>query len=229
MPEWSRSRSTGRMVKRPTSAGRCSIRNCSAAFPTAPGRCWARLGLRADAAGRSGETGRNIGETFTAIRRECERDWGCRNLELPVSRLAQTEAFAHFARHILGDLPRFRDVYNAAIRAYRAANHIRSHNHPAPLLAEGEAPFWVRTSACRRERATADSDVEQPPSPRPHAHTLRPPLSRRLLHPRHRRREVRRGDRRDHPRLLRHRAARVSGPLRDAPPAAAGVPNHRAT
>ena len=76
--------------------------------------------------------GRNIGDTFTAIRRECERGWGCRNLELPVSRLAGTEAFAHFARHILGDLPRFREVYNAAIRAYRVANHVRSHNHPAP-------------------------------------------------------------------------------------------------
>jgi hypothetical protein len=113
--------------------------------------------------------GRSIGETFTAIRRECEGAWGCHNLELPVSRLAQIESFAHFARHILSDLPRFREVYNAAIRAYRATNHVRSHNHPAPELAEGEAPFWVRTSACRRERAIATSDAS---NLRPRALTL---------------------------------------------------------
>jgi hypothetical protein len=113
--------------------------------------------------------GHHIGETFTAIRRDCERAWGCRNLELPVSRLSGIAAFAHFARHILGDLPRFRDAYNSAIRAYRQANHVRSDNHPAPVLAEGEAPFWVRTSSCRRERAAAASDVK---SLRPRALTL---------------------------------------------------------
>jgi hypothetical protein len=113
--------------------------------------------------------GRNLGEAFTAIRRECERAWGCRNLELPVSRLAQIESFGHFARHILADLPRFRDVYNASIRAYRETNHVRSRNHPAPELDEGEAPFWVRTSACRRERAMSSSYVH---GLRPRALTL---------------------------------------------------------
>jgi hypothetical protein len=110
-----------------------------------------------------------IGDRFASARRHFEREWGCRNLELPVSRLSQTEAFAHFARHILGDLPRFRDVYNAAIRAYREANGVRSENHPAPELRPGEAPFWVRTAGCRRERATPASDVH---SLRPRALTL---------------------------------------------------------
>ncbi len=50
------------------------------------------------------------------------------------------------AQHILNDLPRFREVYNKAILDYRAANGIRSGNHLAPELAEGEAPFWVRTT-----------------------------------------------------------------------------------
>jgi hypothetical protein len=112
---------------------------------------------------------KNIGDVFTAMRRECERAWGCRNLELPVSALSQTEAFANFSRHILGDLSRFREVYNAAICDYRAANGIRSANHPAPELAEGEAPFWVRTATGRRERATATSDVR---TLRPRALTL---------------------------------------------------------
>ena len=110
-----------------------------------------------------------IGELFAAVRRRFEHGWGCHNLELPVSGLAKTEAFARFARHLLADLPRFRAVYNAAIRDYRAANGIRSANHPAPELAEGEAPFWVRTTLARRERATAASDVR---TLRPRALTL---------------------------------------------------------
>lgn len=110
-----------------------------------------------------------IGERFSRLRQKYEREWGCRNLELPVSRLARTDAFARFARHILGDLSRFREVYNAAIRAYRAANGIRSANHPAPELAEGEAPFWLRTVDGKRQRATSSSDVQKL---RPRALTL---------------------------------------------------------
>ncbi|MDY3560638.1 hypothetical protein R5W23_001884 [Gemmata sp. JC673] len=113
--------------------------------------------------------GTNVGEAFTAMRVGRERAWGCRNLELPISRLARTDAFARFARHVLGDLPRFRAAYNAAIRAYRVANRVRSANHPAPELAEGEGPFWVRTGAGRRQRATPASDTSEL---RPRALTL---------------------------------------------------------
>jgi hypothetical protein len=88
----------------------------------------------------------SIGERFAAARRLPERAWGCHNLELPVSRLSQTEAFARFAAHLLHDLPRFREVYNAAIREYRRVNGVRSANHPAPELREKdgylEAPLW---------------------------------------------------------------------------------------
>ena len=98
-----------------------------------------------------------IGERFTAVRCEYERRWGCANLELSVSRLSRTEGFALFAQHIHLDLPRFRKVYNAAIQTYRDNNGIYSKNHPAPELAEGEAPFWVRTTNGRRERATGTS------------------------------------------------------------------------
>ncbi len=110
-----------------------------------------------------------IGERFAAVRRGYEQAWGCRNLEVSVSRLTLTEAFRRFASHILNDLPRFRDVYNAAIRTYRERNGIRSKNHPAPELGEGEAPFWVRTASGRREWATAASDIG---SLRPRAFTL---------------------------------------------------------
>lgn len=110
-----------------------------------------------------------VGEWFTALRTRRENAWGCDNLELPVSKLAGTEAFARFVGHILADLPRFRAMYNAAIHDYRKANRVRSRNHPAPELAAGEAPFWERVPGGRRKPATAASDPRQL---RPRALTL---------------------------------------------------------
>ena len=111
----------------------------------------------------------NLCQSLTAMRRDREEVWGCRNFELMVSRLSRTVAFSHFAKHILANLARFHDAYNAAIGAYRKANHVRSANHPAPTLAAGEAPFWVHTPSGRRERASAASDAG---SLRPRALTL---------------------------------------------------------
>ena len=110
-----------------------------------------------------------IGEKFAGVRRKYERTWGCRNLELPVSWLCRSESFRHFVRHVLGDLPRFRDVYNAALAEYRRRNRIRSRNHPAPDLGPAEAPFWNQSADGRRGRATAKSD---PATVRPRALTL---------------------------------------------------------
>ena len=101
---------------------------------------------------------RTLAGAFVSMRRDCERAWGCRNRELRVSRLSRTDAFGRFAQHILGDLPRFRDVYNAAVRRYRRENGIRSQSHPAPDLGPDEAPFWVHGNGPRR-RATRDSNV----------------------------------------------------------------------
>jgi hypothetical protein len=107
---------------------------------------------------------------FIAARQNSEKAWGCENYELRVSQLAQTEAFACFARHIFSDLPRFREIYNVAIQSYRHRNRLRSRNHPAPELQTDEAPFWVRTGNSHpRERATASSSVQ---SLRPRALTL---------------------------------------------------------
>jgi hypothetical protein len=106
------------------------------------------------------EGGATLGEAFVRMRRCVERAWGVANLELPVSRLAETRAFAGFVATILPDLPRFSDAYNRAIREYRRANHLHSRNHPAPeLTLDGdwiEAPLWVwRSGSGRRERLFA--------------------------------------------------------------------------
>jgi hypothetical protein len=98
-----------------------------------------------------------MGERFAAARRALERRWGCTNLELPLSALCRTDAFLHFARAILADLPAFGAVYNEQVNAYRRRHAIRSRHHPVPdLAADGdwlEAPFWAwRSGAGRRGR-----------------------------------------------------------------------------
>ncbi len=113
-----------------------------------------------------------VGEKFASARRKWERDWGCHNLELPVSRLAKTDAFARFAGHVLADLPRFRRVYNAAVQEYRSAHGIRGRSHPVPDLAPGEAPFWGPAGPDgRRGRLTTPANVP-PAKLRPRALTL---------------------------------------------------------
>src|SRR5207248_1608241 len=76
-----------------------------------------------------------LGEIVSATRRCYERRWGCRNLEIPLSRLCETRAFQRFARHIAADLPRFHAIYNDSVAEYRRRNHVRSRNHPVPDLA----------------------------------------------------------------------------------------------
>jgi hypothetical protein len=87
-----------------------------------------------------------IGDCFAAARRNLERRWHCHNLEVPVSAVCRTEAFAWFACHLLADLPRFHSLYNDVVATYRRMHSIRSRSHPVPDLgAEGEwleTPFW---------------------------------------------------------------------------------------
>jgi hypothetical protein len=87
------------------------------------------------------------GERFASARRVFERRWGCHNLELPVSVLCQTTAFAVFATSLLLDLPPFVETCNARLRDYRRQHGLKSPQHPFPDLARDgdwyEAPFWT--------------------------------------------------------------------------------------
>ncbi len=94
-----------------------------------------------DEACRQGERTALLGERFAAARRTFERRWGCTNLEVPLSRVCQTEGFAWFACHLLQNLRQFGDVYNSVVRAYRLRYHMRSRNHPVPDL-RGRGTGW---------------------------------------------------------------------------------------
>jgi hypothetical protein len=103
---------------------------------------------------------RLLGERLARGRRAIERAWGLAPLEVPLSRLCQTTAFAWFAVHLLRNLPRFHADYNAAVQRYRERYGLRSPNHPAPDLARDgewlEAPMWSwRAGQHRRQRLLA--------------------------------------------------------------------------
>src|SRR5207302_1260249 len=74
----------------------------------------------------------NVPERIASARRIIEKRWGCDNLEVPISTLCRTEAFARFATDILSDLPRFHDVFNSAVRSYRQVHRLKSRHHPFP-------------------------------------------------------------------------------------------------
>jgi hypothetical protein len=97
------------------------------------------------------------GMRFSLARREIEAEWGISNLEVPLSEVCQTDGFLWFASHILAQLPRYRQVYNDALREYRTAHGIRSKHHPVAALDRRgdwlEAPFWVWRAGRPRRRA----------------------------------------------------------------------------
>jgi hypothetical protein len=99
---------------------------------------------------REGKADRPLGETLARARHRLEQDFGLQTLELPLSHVAQSEAFRNFAMRLLMDLPRFQQIYNQSLAEYRVVNKIRSRSHPVPELAvEGdwlEAPFWIWTT-----------------------------------------------------------------------------------
>ncbi len=106
-------------------------------------RLWPRAMAAADRHG-------NLGLALSQARHEFEAGWQLKTLELPVSRMSDTDSFRHFCGHILNNVQSFQEVYNREVLRYRKAHHIRSQAHPVPVLRAGdgwfEAPFWTWSS-----------------------------------------------------------------------------------
>lgn len=101
-------------------------------------------------------TGR-IGLALAEGRHRIELSEGLQTLEVPLSKLVSTRAFARFSIQLLAELPRFQEVYNAERERYRQAHRIRNSAHPVPPLEQEhgwiEAPWWVyRPEAPQRHR-----------------------------------------------------------------------------
>src|SRR5260370_38348720 len=76
---------------------------------------------------RQGQRTELLGERLAAARRTFERRWNSHNLQIPLSRVCQTEGSAWFTCHLLAHLQRFHEVYNTSLRPYPNRYHLRSH------------------------------------------------------------------------------------------------------
>jgi hypothetical protein len=109
----------------------------------APARRFGRFcdGMEAAAVGA-----RNVAELVTIARRRYEAPAGTGYLELPVTSMAASRAFATFVVHLALNARAFALAYNGALSAYRTANGTRNPAQPFPDLAIGETdvelPLW---------------------------------------------------------------------------------------
>ena len=91
-----------------------------------------------------------LGHSLAAARHRLEGELGLNTLEIPLSQVCQSSAFAAFVSEILIRLDEFRSIYNDSISAYRAVHNIRSVAHPVPELESNgdwtETPFWIWTA-----------------------------------------------------------------------------------
>lgn len=95
----------------------------------------------------STEQDMNLSDAFTAARRKIDHELGLQIYDIPISKVCQLPTFIDIAVRIFADLPRFRELYNKAIRDYRDANGIKSDTHPMTELEQDgewiESPFWI--------------------------------------------------------------------------------------
>jgi hypothetical protein len=105
---------------------------------------------------------RDIAHLMTLLRRRYEEKIGLDNLEIPVSLLSDTRAFALFVLGIAAAAERFAGIYDSTLEEYRRLAGIRSGSRPLPdLRMEGkqtELPFWVWTPGASRRRLHVRAD-----------------------------------------------------------------------
>lgn len=117
---------------------------CRVIAPLVPNPLVTQLWPHAVAAAQRCE---NVSCALAQARHVLEGEQGLQTLELPLSVLCRSEAFAAFVLTLIGDAGRLRTIYNQSAAEYRQAHGIRSSAHPVPNLAaeDGwtEVPLWI--------------------------------------------------------------------------------------
>jgi hypothetical protein len=114
----------------------------------------------------------SLGEALLAARRWAEERLGLKNLELPVSRLADGEAFRLFVAEMLRRHEELLAAHNESLAEYRRVYRERSAAQPVPDLARDgariEMPFWVWRAGEARRRlwVEAADETRAPPAGR---------------------------------------------------------------
>lgn len=98
-----------------------------------------------------GEAGKGpVGHRIAAGRQALEKELGLSTLEVPLSHLCRTRAFACFVSEVVERHRGFAEVYNRELGRYRDRHRIRNRQQPIPDLQSGlrstELPFWIFTA-----------------------------------------------------------------------------------
>ena len=95
------------------------------------------------------EDGKPLGHAFAQGRHLLEQRWGLRTLEIPLSRICDSDTFRHFAQHLFCRAADVRSHYNRRLTEYRRVHRLRSLAQPLPDLRIDadwvELPFWTWT------------------------------------------------------------------------------------
>ncbi|MBM4017076.1 MAG: hypothetical protein FJ288_01905 [Planctomycetes bacterium] len=125
----------------------------------------------------------SLGEALSIARRRVEEESGLRNLELPVSALADTESFRFFVAWMLDGHESVHAAYNGALAEYRRAYRERSAAQPVPDLGRDgrrvELPLWIWRAGGRRRRMWVEAQGD--PEPRARASQAARPAAMVLL------------------------------------------------
>lgn len=105
------------------------------------------IGTAWDSAVRQMNVSNRLCDGLTSLRSHVERSWAQNNLELPLSKICETQPFLWFVAHLLVRLPELHSVYNQTVAIYREDHQLRNRKQPVPDLeiSNGwlEAPFWI--------------------------------------------------------------------------------------
>ena len=89
----------------------------------------------------------NLGLSIARGRHLYEFQNNLETLELPISLVAKTRAFAGFLHELLSRITTLQSIYNESLNDYRWTRGIRSKTHPVPSLSSTngffETPFWI--------------------------------------------------------------------------------------
>ncbi|MFO0905384.1 MAG: hypothetical protein U0939_20415 [Pirellulales bacterium] len=99
---------------------------------------------------------RHAGLLFSVGRNQLERRLGLETCDVPLSAVADGDAFRRLALELFERADAFRETYNRVLAEYRASHRIRSRSHPVPELAREddwvEAPLWCWSEQSPRRR-----------------------------------------------------------------------------
>ena len=98
----------------------------------------------------------NLGEFLGLARRLYEQEIESAYLEIPFSKICDSDEFLSFFLEIIKNIKSFSDIYNNKLDEYRKLFKIRNRAHPSPnlMIKENlvETPFWIWRRGDQRKK-----------------------------------------------------------------------------